>query len=79
MIVGTSAIVGTDLDCIVNQYSGIYNNPFLAWGRFKRHWLRTMLTISFQFDHVQMDGRQAARFLEELQRTMKETDCLTEN
>ena len=79
MIVGTSTIVGTDLDCIVNQYSGIYNNPFLVWGRFKRHWLRTMLTISFQFDHVQMDGRQAARFLEELQRTMKETDCQTDN
>ncbi|MBQ2535341.1 MAG: chloramphenicol acetyltransferase, partial [Bacteroidaceae bacterium] len=29
MIVGTSAMVETELDCIVNQYSGIFNNPFL--------------------------------------------------
>ena len=32
MIVGTSAVVGTELDCIVNQYSGIYNNPFAGSG-----------------------------------------------
>ncbi len=66
-IVGTSAVVGTELDYIVNQYTGIYNNPFLCWGRYKRHWWRTTLTISFQFHHAQMDGRQAAKFLERLQ------------
>ena len=71
MAVGTSAVVGTELDCIVNQYSGIFNNPFLAWGRYRRHLLKTTLNISFQFHHTQMDGAHAAQFLEELQRTIK--------
>ena len=71
MAVGTSAVVGTELDCIVNQYSGIFNNPFLAWGKYRRHLLKTTLNISFQFHHTQMDGAHAAQFLEELQRTIK--------
>ncbi len=70
IIVGTSAVTSTELDCIVNQYSGIYNNPFLSWGRYRKGWLRTTLPISFQFHHAQMDGCQAARFLEELQKTI---------
>lgn len=72
MIVGTSAVVETELDCIVNQYSGIFNNPFLAWGRYKHGWLKTTLPISFQFHHAQMDGGHAARFLEELQKRIQE-------
>ena len=72
MIVGTSAMVETELDCIVNQYSGIFNNPFLAWGRYKHGWFKTTLPISFQFHHAQMDGGHAAQFLEELQRRMQE-------
>ena len=74
MIIGTSAVVGTELDCIINQYSGIYNNPFLVWGRYKRHWFRTTLSISFQFHHAQFDGRQAALFLERLQKTLNTMD-----
>jgi chloramphenicol O-acetyltransferase type A len=70
VIVGTSAITGTELDCIVNQYSGIFTNPFLAWGRYRKGWLKTTLPISFQFHHAQMDGSHAARFLEELQKTI---------
>ena len=72
MIVGTSAMVETELDCIVNQYSGIFNNPFLAWGRYKHRWLKTTLPISFQFHHAQMDGGHAARFLEELQKRIRD-------
>jgi chloramphenicol O-acetyltransferase type A len=68
MVVGTSAVTGTELDCIVNQYSGIFNNPFLVWGRYRKGWFKTTLPISFQFHHAQMDGEQAARFLEELQK-----------
>ncbi len=71
MIIGTSAVVGTELDCIVNQYTGIFNNPFLVWGRYKRHWFKTTQTISLQFHHAQFDGRQAALFLERLQQTLK--------
>ena len=70
VIVGTSAVTGTELDSIVNQYSGIFNNPFLVWGRYRKGWLKTTLPISFQFHHAQMDGKHASRFLEELQRTI---------
>ena len=70
VIVGTSAVTGTELDSIVNQYSGIYTNPFLAWGRYRKGWLKTTLPISLQFHHAQMDGSHAARFLEELQKTI---------
>ena len=79
MVIGTSAMVATELDSIVNQYSGIFNNPFLAWGKYKRSLQKTTLTISFQFHHTQMDGGHAARFLELLQATfyqMDEQTCL---
>ena len=74
MVIGTSAMVATELDCIVNQYSGIFNNPFLAWGKYKRSLQKTTLTISFQFHHTQMDGGHAARFLELLQATLHQMD-----
>lgn len=75
MIVGTSAMVNTELDSIVNQYSGIFNNPFLAWGKYKRHLWKTTLAISFQFHHAQMDGGHAVRFLEEVQKTIQTIHC----
>lgn len=71
MIIGTSAMVQYELDGIVNQYSGIYNNPFLAWGRYRKHLFSTEQPISFQFHHAQMDGAEACRFLETLQREIK--------
>lgn len=67
MVIGTSALVGCDIDGAVGMYSGIFNNPFLIWGRCRRQWFRTTLRISFQFHHTQMDGAHAARFLELLQ------------
>lgn len=67
MIVGTSALPQTELDCIVNQYSGRYNNPFFAWGKYRKGLFKTTLPISLQFHHTQMDGGHAARFLECLQ------------
>ena len=72
MILGTSAVTGTELDSLVNQYSGIYNNPFLAWGRYRKHWVKVTLPISMQFHHAQMDGGHAARFLESLQHTIND-------
>lgn len=67
MVVGTSAMVETELDCIVNQYTDKFCNPMLMWGSFRRGFFRTTLPISFQFHHVQMDGGDAAGFLELLQ------------
>ena len=70
MVIGTSAMVTTELDSIVNQYTDQFCNPMVMWGRYRKGWLKTTLPISFQFHHVQMDGGHAARFLEELQKTI---------
>lgn len=71
MVIGTSALAQYDIDGAVGMYSGIYNNPFLIWAKYKRSFFRTTLKVSFQFHHTQMDGAQAARFLDELQRTIR--------
>lgn len=68
MTIGTSALAECEIEGAVGIYSGIFNNPFLIWGRYSRHLLKTTLTLSFQFHHTQMDGAHAARFLELLQR-----------
>lgn len=68
MVIGTSALAQFDIDGAVGMYSGIFNNPFLIWGRYRRGLLKTRLTVSFQFCHTQMDGAHAARFLNLLQK-----------
>ena len=72
MVVGTSAMIQTELDCIVNQYTDKFCNPMVMWGKYRKGWFKTLLPISFQFHHVQMDGGDGARFLELLQREMYE-------
>lgn len=67
MVIGTSAMIETELDCIVNQYAKEFNNPMVMWGKYRKGWLKTTLPISFQFHHVQMDGGHAGRFLANLQ------------
>ena len=71
MVIGTTALAQYDIDGAVGMYSGIYNNPFLIWAKYKRSFFRTTLKVSFQFHHTQMDGAQAARFLDELQREIR--------
>ena len=71
MIVGTSAMIQTELDCIVNQYTDKFTNPMVLWGKYRKGFLKTTLPISFQFHHVQMDGGHGARFLEELQKEVR--------
>lgn len=75
MIVGTSAMVQTELDCIVNQYTDMFNNPMVMWGKYRKGWFRTTLPISFQFHHSQMDGGHGAMFLELLQREITQLGC----
>ena len=67
MVIGTSAIIDTEIDGAVGMNSGIFNNPFIIWGRWRRRFLRYTLPISLQFHHTQMDGAHAGRFLEMLQ------------
>ena len=71
MVIGTSAIVDTEIDGAVGMNSGIFNNPFIIWGKYRRKWLRYELPLSFQFHHTQMDGAHAGKFLAELQREIK--------
>ncbi len=71
MVIGTSAIVDTELDGAVGMNSGIFNNPFIIWGKYRKKWLRYELPISLQFHHTQMDGAHAGRFLENLQREIR--------
>ena len=68
MVIGTSAIIDTEIDGAVGMNSGIFNNPFLIWGRYRKKWFRYELPISFQFHHTQMDGAHAGRFLANLQK-----------
>ena len=68
MVIGTSAIVDTEIDGAVGMNSGIFNNPFLIWGRYRKKFFRYYLPISLQFHHTQMDGAHAGRFLANLQR-----------
>ncbi len=67
MVIGTSALAQYEIDGVMNIYAGIYNNPFLIWGKYRRRMFRTFLPISFQFHHTQMDGVPAARFRDCLQ------------
>jgi len=73
MVIGTSALAKYEIDGAVGMYSGIFNKPFLIWGKYKRHLLKMTLSVSFQFHHTQMDGTHVARFLNEIQ---KEIDNL---
>ena len=67
MVIGTSAIVDTEIDGAVGMNSGIFNNPFMIWGKYRKKLFKYELPISFQFHHTQMDGAHAGRFLEKLQ------------
>ena len=75
MVIGTSAIIDTEIDGAVGMNSGIFNNPFLIWGRYRKKWFRYELPISLQFHHTQMDGAHAGMFLANLQ---KEIDNVKE-
>ena len=76
MVIGTSAIVDTEIDGAVGMNSGIFNNPFIIWGKYHKGLFRTPLKLSFQFHHTQMDGAHAVRFLERLQEHMNRINTL---
>ncbi len=77
MVLGTSAIVDTEIDGAVGMNSGIFNHPFLIWGKYKKKLLKYYLPISFQFHHTQMDGAHAGRFLMNLQNEINNIKSVT--
>lgn len=76
MVIGTSAIVDTEIDGAVGMNSGIFNNPFIIWGKYHKRFIKTTLKLSFQFHHTQMDGAHAGRFLEQLQENINRINAL---
>ena len=52
MVVGTSAMIQTELDCIVNQYTDKFCNPMVMWGKYRKGLFGVKLPISFQFHHA---------------------------
>lgn len=74
MVIGTSAIIDTEIDGAVGMNSGIFNNPFMIWGKYRRRFFKTTLSVSFQFHHTQMDGAHAGRFLELLQQNIRDVE-----
>lgn len=73
MVIGTSSVIETELDGVVGMNSGIFNNPFMIWGRYRKNQFGYFLPVSFQFHHTQMDGAHAGKFLERLQTEIKES------
>lgn len=67
MVIGTSAIVNVEFDAVIGMNSGIFNNPFITWGRYRLEGEKALLGLSFQFHHTQMDGLHAGRFLKNLE------------
>ena len=67
MVIGTSAIIDTEIDGAVGMNSGIFNNPFMIWGKYRPDGNQARLPISFQFHHTQMDGAHAGAFLRNLE------------
>ncbi|MBB5265236.1 chloramphenicol O-acetyltransferase type A [Catenibacillus scindens] len=74
MVIGTSAVIDTEIDGAVGMNSGIFNNPFIIWGRYRKKWFKYNLPLSFQFHHTQMDGAHAGTFLANLQRAINALD-----
>lgn len=72
MVIGTSAIVNTEIDGAAGMNSGIFNNPFIIWGKYRKKHLRYYLPVAFQFHHTQMDGAHAGRFLAKLQKEIEQ-------
>ena len=76
IVIGTSAIVNAELDGAVGMNSGIFNNPFMIWGKYRVDGDKALLPISFQFHHTQMEGAHAGKLLKNLQ---EEIERIEEN
>lgn len=70
MVIGSSALTKCELDSVVNVYAGFWNNPFVVWSKYRKGWFKTILSLSFQFHHTQMDGPISTGFLNKLQEVM---------
>ena len=60
MVIGTSAIIDTELDGAVGMNSGIFNNPFMIWGKYRK---KTVSVLPARILSISSypDGRRAGR------------------
>lgn len=63
-----------DIKQFAALYAGFYNNPFVVWGKYRKGLFHTMLPVSFQFHHTQMDGPISTAFLNRLQEVFNEIE-----
>ena len=49
MVIGTSALAQYEIDGAVGMYSGVFNNPFLIWTKYKRRLWKCTLTVPSSF------------------------------
>ena len=63
MVIGTSTIVDTEIDGAVGMNSGIFNNPFIIWGKYHKGLFRTTLKLSLQFHHTRWTAHTPGGFL----------------
>ena len=69
IFIGTSCLsTRLPIDIAVNQWNDSFQNLFLMWGAYKRHFFRKYeLTMILQFHHVQINGGEVCHFFETLQ------------
>ncbi len=71
--IGTSAIVNREIDGLVNMYNPDFTNPYFVWGKYhKKLFGRYELSMSLNFNHIQMDGREAAEAFNLTQKAIDE-------
>lgn len=51
MVIGTSAIIDTELEGAVGMNSGIFNNPLILWGRYKKKFFKYFI-LQFHFNII---------------------------
>lgn len=70
-VIGSSALPWTTLESAVNGCWENLTNPFVVMPKIEKKAFKYYMNISFQFHHLQMDGKHACDFLEKLQTNIK--------
>lgn len=71
-VIGTSVVRDGATKGVVNSYSGVFDNPFIIWNGVTKKLFKSFVNISFQFNHIQMDGLRAEEYLSVLTERIKE-------
>lgn len=70
--IGSSTVPWTTLVGAVNGYWTNLTNPFLIFPKMEKKFFKFYINVSFQSHHLQMDGEQACKFLENFQNKIKQ-------